>query len=95
MRDHWHTLLPSDAVFQGPCCPLQPESLCRPSFANNPCEGGSPKLHFLGPDEPSPASNTLVPLAIRPVLQSWLSPQDISIIWAASNLVFFAFLKLH
>ena len=31
--------------------------------------------------------------AIRPVLQSWLSPQDFSMIWAAFNLAFFAFLR--
>ena len=29
--------------------------------------------------------------AIRPVLQSWLSPRDFSMIWAAFNLAFFAF----
>ena len=28
--------------------------------------------------------------AIRPVLQSWLSPQDFSMIWATFNLAFFA-----
>ena len=32
-------------------------------------------------------------LAIRPVLQSWLSPRDFSMIWAAFNLAFFAFLR--
>ena len=31
--------------------------------------------------------------AIRPFLQSWLSPRDFSMIWAAFNLVFFAFLR--
>ena len=31
--------------------------------------------------------------AIRPVLQSWLSPRDFSMIWAAFNLAFFAFLR--
>ena len=34
-----------------------------------------------------------VHLAIRPVLQSWLSPRDFSMIWAAFNLAFFAFLR--
>lgn len=32
-------------------------------------------------------------LAIRPVLQSWLSPRDFSMVWAAFNLAFFAFLR--
>ena len=32
-------------------------------------------------------------LAIRPILQSWLSPRDFSMIWAAFNLAFFAFLR--
>ena len=32
-------------------------------------------------------------LAIRHVLQSWLSPQDFSMVWAAFNLAFFAFLR--
>ena len=32
-------------------------------------------------------------LAIRPVLQSWLSPQDFCMVWAAFNLAFFAFLR--
>ena len=31
--------------------------------------------------------------AIRPVLQSWLSPRDFSMIWATFNLAFFAFLR--
>jgi len=35
---------------------------------------------------------TQVLSAICPVLQSWLSPQDFSMIWAAFNLAFFAFL---
>ena len=30
---------------------------------------------------------------IQPVLQSWLSPRDFSMIWAAFNLAFFAFLR--
>ena len=30
---------------------------------------------------------------IRPVLQSWLSPRDFSMIWAVFNLAFFAFLR--
>ena len=32
-------------------------------------------------------------LAIRPILQSWLSSRDFSMIWAAFNLAFFAFLR--
>ena len=32
-------------------------------------------------------------LAIRPVLQSWLNPRDFSMVWAAFNLAFFAFLR--
>lgn len=32
-------------------------------------------------------------LAICPVLRSWLSPRDFSMIWAAFNLAFFAFLR--
>ena len=32
-------------------------------------------------------------LAIRPVLQSWLRPRDFSMVWAAFNLAFFAFLR--
>ena len=31
--------------------------------------------------------------AIRPILQSWLSPRDFSMIWAAFTLAFFAFLR--
>jgi len=31
--------------------------------------------------------------AIHPVLNSWLSPRDFSMIWAAFNLAFFAFLR--
>ena len=34
-----------------------------------------------------------VPLAIRPVLHSWLGPRDFSMIWAAFTLAFFAFLR--
>ena len=32
-------------------------------------------------------------LAIRPLMQSWLSPQDFRMVWAAFNLAFFAFLR--
>lgn len=32
-------------------------------------------------------------LAIRPVLHAWLRPRDFSMIWAAFNLAFFAFLR--
>ena len=32
-------------------------------------------------------------LAIRPVLQSWLSPRDFAMIWTAFNVAFFAFLR--
>ena len=32
-------------------------------------------------------------LAICPALQSWFSPRDFSMIWAAFNLAFFAFLR--
>ena len=51
-------------------------------------------LHYQGQQRIRRQSVTpQVLLAIRPVLQSWLSPRDFSMVWAAFNLAFFAFLR--
>ena len=49
-------------------------------------------LHLTSAHSDSPVTPQVLS-AIRPVLQSSLSPQDFSVIWAAFNLTFFAFVR--